>query len=85
MDFLKVLVKTGKVLWWDSRDGNGIIVDADGNEYYLDCSVLEQRSRHIIKQGLIVSFETNSAIKDTLCAYKITIPSESTQDGRKIE
>lgn len=29
----------GKVLWFDQRDGNGIIIDAEGNEYYTDSSI----------------------------------------------
>jgi cold shock CspA family protein len=33
---------TGKVLWWDERDGKGIIEDAEGNEHYFDTSVLKK-------------------------------------------
>lgn len=30
----------GNILWYSQRDGNGIIVDLDGNEYYFDDSTI---------------------------------------------
>jgi len=30
---------TGKVQWYDKNKGHGIVVDKDGNEYYIDSSV----------------------------------------------
>jgi cold shock CspA family protein len=65
----------GKLLWWDSRDGNGIIVDAQGNEFYVDTSVLDSKARRTLKSGVVVRFETNPTIKGTLCAHNVTIPS----------
>ena len=49
----------GTVLWWSERDGNGIIVDSDRNEYYFDSSVRED-------EGDIdgpVLFDVNERIK----------------------
>ncbi len=61
----------GKVLWWDDRDGNGIIKDCDGHKYYFDTSVVDSRYLSKIKSGLTVRFELNQAIKDSLCAHKV--------------
>lgn len=33
-------IKT-KLLWYDQRDGYGIVLDDAGNEYYIDSSVLK--------------------------------------------
>lgn len=36
-----VSLATGKILWWDERDGNGIVKDSNGNEWYIDTSVIK--------------------------------------------
>lgn len=64
----------GKVLWWDTRDGNGVIADPRGNEYYFDSSVLRSRTLGRLKAGQIVHFEVNSAISHTTCAHEVVIP-----------
>lgn len=61
----------GKILWWDNRDKNGIIVGSDGRKYYFDSSVIETRSRSKIQSGLTVRFNVNLSIKDTLCAHNV--------------
>lgn len=59
-------MKTGQVLWFSERDGNGIIIDADGNEYYSDISATPNQQP--LKRKQLVEFEVNPRIKDCLCA-----------------
>ena len=68
---------TGRVLWWSKRDENGIIVDALGNEFYFDRSVLKLRPNQIIKRKSIVTFNLNKSIKDCLCARDVKVPTVS--------
>jgi cold shock CspA family protein len=63
----------GKVLWWDERDGNGIIKDSQGKKYYFDSSVVDARSKAKVSSGKIVKFEINNRIKDALCACKVEL------------
>lgn len=62
----------GKVLWWNDRDGFGVIEDADETEYYFDSSVIG-RSSSQIKRNMIVVFERNSSITDRPCAHKVKV------------
>ena len=64
----------GKILWWDDRDGFGIVKDAYGNEYYFDSSVVQPKNIKQIKRNAIITFEINSSIKDCLCANQIRVP-----------
>jgi len=50
----------GKVLWVSEKDGNGIIVDPIGNEFYFDISVVD--GRHLPGRGDNVSFIQSSSI-----------------------
>ena len=59
----------GKVLWWDKRDGRGIIQDASGNEYYVDSSVLT--NAFWLDRGDEVAFKSRT-LGGTLCAYDVT-------------
>lgn len=63
----------GKVLWWDERDGNGIIKDIAGRKFYFDSSVINATHKNKIKSGLTVRFEVNPEIKDSLCAHKVAV------------
>jgi len=74
----------GKVLWWDTRDGNGIIVDSYGNEFYFDSSVIE-KSQKLPKKGQYVSFEMNPAIRKPICAYRIRLASTNKSSSLKRE
>jgi len=58
---------SGTVLWFDVRDGHGVLVDSNGNEYYTDSSVAPNN----LKAGEAVTFKKNEAIKNTLCAIKV--------------
>lgn len=73
----------GKVLWWNDRDGFGVIEDAAGNEYYFDSSVAITRSNQPIKRNQVVTFEANPQIKDCLCACKVKVPNAS--ERKRIE
>jgi cold shock CspA family protein len=64
---------TGQVLWWDERDGNGIIVSGNSRtEWYFDISVLKPRES-VVKRGDWVTFQPNAAIKDTRCACNVIV------------
>lgn len=74
----------GKVLWWDSRDGNGIIVDPWGNEFYFDDSVLT-KPRKTPRATQYVLFEVNQAILGTPCACKVRLPESNRREFIKRE
>jgi cold shock CspA family protein len=61
----------GKILWWDERDGNGLIKDSSGKKYYFDSSVLANPIKSKICSGKIVKFQINTKIKDSLCACEV--------------
>jgi cold shock CspA family protein len=63
----------GKILWWNDRDGFGVLEDADGNEFYFDSSVTFIRGNQVLKRNMFVAFHRNPAIKDCACAYKVKI------------
>lgn len=61
---------SGKILWWDKRDGQGII-EANGIEYYFDSSVVSNGEP---KSGLMAWFDVNlKLITHTRCAYNVHI------------
>ena len=63
----------GTVLWWSERDGNGIITDANDNEWYFDGSVVNVADMGSSTHGKQVTFEHNELIEDCLCACKVKI------------
>jgi hypothetical protein len=65
----------GRILWWSEKDENGIIIDALGNEFYFDRSVLKLKPAQQIKRHSIVSFFYNNSVKDCLCACNVGISS----------
>ena len=58
----------GKVLWISERDGNGIIIADNGNEYYFDTSVC--RDFKDIKRNDTVSFNMGN-ISNCLVAKQV--------------
>jgi hypothetical protein len=56
----------GKVLWFDIRDGYGIVLDMLGNEYYTDSSVCPVD----LKAGDVVTF-TDWVLTGTNCAKDV--------------
>ena len=63
----------GKVLWWDSKDQNGIIIDATGNEFYFDISVVENQ-KFVFTPGTVVQFKKNETISKISCAKSVFLP-----------
>lgn len=61
---------TGKVLRYNKRDGVGIIQAEDGNELYVDCSVLLNLEH--LDAGDEVSFDLRK-LGGTACAYDVTL------------
>lgn len=62
---------TGKILWYSERDGNGIIRDDNGLEFYFDSSVW--KDENVPEKRLEVSFVLNEAIKDCRCAKNVKL------------
>lgn len=81
----------GKILWWNDRDGFGVIEDAHGNEYYFDSSVVAARSLQSLKRKQVVTFQRNKGVSDCLCACKVKVATaaerkrlETTFDNRQL-
>ena len=70
-----------KLLWYDQRDGQGIAVDAKGNEYYIDDSVLQfdktllntHNGKGVSRAGLFLTGTINESIKHCLCAKNVRL------------
>lgn len=75
----------GRVLWWDARDQNGIIKDADGRKVYFDVSSIDSRSISKIKPGLVVRFVVNTQVSDALCAQKVAAANTKEQNRHERE
>jgi cold shock CspA family protein len=69
----------GKILWWDNKDQNGVIVDAGGNEYYFDISVVAGKRLTQIKTGAVVQFQINEKIQSISCARAVVLPATKTR------
>ncbi len=68
----------GKCLWWDYKDGRGIIIDASGSEYYVDSSVL--RDTKFLRPGNRVNFIIK-LLGNTLCAQEVELEKEPCEAG----
>jgi hypothetical protein len=66
-------VLKGRVLWYCSRDKNGIVVDSKGLEYYFDISVIKDRDDKDFQRKKNVSFVLNDKVKDCRCAKNIIL------------
>jgi cold shock CspA family protein len=65
----------GRVLWFDERDGYGVIKALDGTEHYVDLSVLP--GRQPLREGTLVRFQLNPSIKHLNCARNVEKAGES--------
>lgn len=63
----------GKILWWSERDGNGVISDSLGNEYYFDNSVVNSKIIKKLERGTLLVF-VPSRCDNVLVAKSINIP-----------
>lgn len=67
-----------KLIWFSERDGNGIVQDTDGNEYYIDTSVLKfdkslLTKNSVSRHGLELLVDRNFKIKDCLCGTNVRL------------
>ena len=70
----------GKILWWDRKDKNGIVIDAIGNEYYFDISVIEGRKDSNLEPGAVVQFQKNESITTVSCAKSVYLPPRKSKE-----
>ena len=74
----------GKVLWWDKRDQEGVIVDAEGTEVYFNSSVFPECEKHKNIEGKYVWFVLNKSISHVLCAKTVsTVPSKAVSKAKQ--
>ena len=66
------MARYGKVLWYRSRDGLGVVIDSTGCEFYLYKSVVPKNIQ--LKKGQYVKFWKNNDVTDVLCVGKLQIP-----------
>ena len=64
----------GKILWWDSKDNNGVIKTGDGTRYYFDASVIKSARPTKLKPNTFVTFDHNTSVRGCLCARAVRIP-----------
>ena len=69
----------GKILWWDRRDAEGIIVDSAGNEFYFNASVFAEHSKHKSLEGRFVEFFYNQQVSHAACAQSVKVVPQSSQ------
>ncbi|RDB35035.1 MAG: hypothetical protein DCC88_12255 [Spirobacillus cienkowskii] len=63
---------SGKLLWWDKIDQNGLIQDFAGNRYYFDSSTVDSDTLKILNKEIILYFELNTLISNTPCAISVS-------------
>ncbi len=74
----------GKVLWWDARDKEGVIVDAKGNEFYFNASVFSDSGKTKSIEGRFVKFLIHEEVKHIACAKSVAlVPGNSQSKARK--
>lgn len=62
----------GYILWFDQRDGNGIVKDNEGIQYYIDSSAIES-DLYLLKSGKEVEFVLNTEIKHINCGKDVKV------------
>lgn len=75
------------LVWFSDRDGNGIVKDVNGNEYYIDSSVLTFDKKLLQKNnglgpsqyGLFLLVDLNESIKDCRCGKNVRIIENNTK------
>jgi hypothetical protein len=58
------------ILWYDKRDGQGVALDAEGREYYIDRSVIDHPA--FTRAGLRVEMDTR-LLGDCPCGYNVRL------------
>lgn len=64
-------VYSGRCLWFDERDGYGVIEANSGHEFYVDTSVLP--GRQPLKRDQRVKFQINTKISHCRCACAVEV------------
>lgn len=77
VDNKEVHAKQGKVLWWDKRDGDGIVTDEAGNEHYIDTSVLIDLT--YLDSGDLVTFK-DRVLGNCLCGYDVELIEDTAEE-----
>lgn len=65
----------GQIVWYSTRDGNGIVEDANGTEYYIDNSCINNKE-DIKEYGRVkqfVDFVLNKNITDCRCGMDVNV------------
>lgn len=71
----------GTILWFDKRDGYGIATDAQGNEHYIDSSVIDRPE--LCRDNIQVTFEARM-VGTCLCGYNVVVDVESAYDRQLV-
>lgn len=58
-----------RLRWWDKRDGNGIAVEMDGTEFYIDSSALKQKFTP--RDGDFIFLRENLEITECRCGLDV--------------
>jgi hypothetical protein len=61
---------TGTVLWYDKRDGQGVALDAEGREYYIDRSVTDYPE--YLEDGVTVTFRSRK-LGGCICGFDVVV------------
>lgn len=74
----------GKILWWDRRDAEGVIVDNSGNEFYFNKSAFPDHEKTKDLEGRFVEFLCNPSVTHVACAKDVkVVPMSSQAKARK--
>jgi hypothetical protein len=65
--------RIGKVLWWDRRDGEGIVVDAAGKQFYFNRSGMSPLTMSKMRDDLLIQFEISKVVKHLSCAEAVQV------------
>lgn len=74
----------GKVLWWDARDKEGVILDPSGSEIYFNEFVLTEQPKTKSIEGRFVTYTINKSVTHMACAAQVSVvPLNSQSKARK--
>lgn len=67
-------------MWYSERDGHGVAYDEQGNEYYIDDSVLKFDKSRLFRSkggvsntGMPLTLELNTSIRSGRCGMNVNI------------
>lgn len=63
-----------RVVWFDQKDGNGIVIDSLGREYYVDASVLSFDPGCLSgRPNALLILDLNDDIHDVRCGRSVRL------------